>query len=70
MKSRDKSREERLRSAAIVKLKYQILTGHMDSGFQVVYGGILKELSLGEGEVDSYIAKNQKELLKICKDQN
>ena len=65
-----KIKKERLRSAAIVKLKYQLLSGSMDGGFKAVYSGVLKDLSLVEEEVDSYIEDNQEELRKICLGQN
>jgi hypothetical protein len=61
-----KSKPERLRSAAIVKLKYQLLSGGMDEGFKTVYSGVLKDLSLSEEEVDRYIESNEEELRKIC----
>jgi hypothetical protein len=66
MKSEGKSKTERLRSAAIVKMKYQMVTGKMDEGFRTVFKGVLKDLSLTESEVDGYIDQNKEELTRIC----
>ena len=66
MKSVGKPKSERLRSAAIVKLKYQMVTGKMDEGFRTVFKGVLKDLSLTESEVDRYIDQNKEELTRIC----
>lgn len=66
MKAAEKSRDERLRAAAIVKMKYQLTTGRMDPGFKTVYDGVLSDLDLGENEVDAYIEKHRNELEKIC----
>jgi hypothetical protein len=61
-----KSKSDRLRSAAIVKLKYQMLAGSMDAGFQTVFTGVLKDLKLTEDEVDRYIKDHSEELKKAC----
>jgi hypothetical protein len=66
MRAKEKSKDERLRAAAIVKLKYQLLSGGMDKGFQTVFDGVLGALSLTEDEVDTYIESNREELVGIC----
>ena len=66
MTAKRKSRSERLRSAAIVKLKYQMLTGTMDTGFKKVYQGVLTDLGLTEDEVEKYIEAHTEELKKAC----
>ena len=66
MTAKRKSRSERLRSAAIVKLKYQMLTGTMDTGFKKVYQGVLTDLGLTEDEVEKYIEAHAEELKKAC----
>lgn len=60
------SRTKRLRSAALVKLKYEMMAGKLDDGFKVIYQGVLKDLSLKQEEVDRYIEKNREELQKVC----
>lgn len=66
MKARGKSKSERLRSAAIVKLKYHMLSGTVDKGFKTVYLGVLSDLGLTEEEVESYIESHAEELKKAC----
>ena len=60
------SRTKRLRSAALVKFKYEMMAGKLDDGFKIIYQGVLKDLSLKRDEVDKYIEKNREELKKIC----
>jgi hypothetical protein len=62
----ENSKIKRLRSAALVKLKYEMMAGKLDDGFKVIYQGVLKDLSLKQDEVDSYIEKNKEELKKLC----
>jgi hypothetical protein len=66
MTPKKKTKSDRLRSAAIVKLKYQMLAGSVDTGFQTVFAGVLKDLNLTEEEVDRYIEENAKELKQAC----
>ena len=66
MTAKRKSRSERLKSAAIVKLKYQMLSGTMDRGFNTVYQGVLSDLGLTEDEVEKYIEAHAEELKKTC----
>lgn len=66
MTAKGKSRSERLRSAAIVKMKYQMLSGTMDQGFKTVYQGVLSDLGLTEDEVEKYIEAHTEELKKAC----
>lgn len=66
MTTKKKSKRDRLRSAAIVKLKYQMLAGSVDAGFQTVFEGVLKDLSLTEEEVDRYIKDHAEELKQAC----
>jgi hypothetical protein len=66
MKGRPKTKDERLQAAAIVKLKYLLLSGRMDKGFQMVYEGVLGDLAVRQDEVDRYIEEHREELEKIC----
>ncbi|MBW2701151.1 MAG: hypothetical protein JRF33_10065 [Deltaproteobacteria bacterium] len=65
-KIQQRSREERLHAAAVVKLKYIQSAGRLDSGFRVVYEGVLSDLSLEEAAVDTYIEAHREELNKLC----
>jgi hypothetical protein len=66
MKASGKTKNERLRSAAIVKMKYQMLSGTIDKGFETVYRGVLSDLGLTEEEVESYIESHAEELKQAC----
>ena len=66
MKSRGQTKPDRLRKAAIVKMKYLMLTGKMDDGFRAVYEGVLEDLRLKEADVDKYIDKHRAQLEKVC----
>lgn len=70
MTAKRKSKSERLRSAAIVKLRYQMLSGTMDKGFNTVYQGVLSDLGLTEDEVEKYIEAHTEELKKACLEGN
>lgn len=70
MIAKAKSKKERLKSAAIVKLKYQMLTGTTDKGFQTVYRGVLDDLKLTEEEVERYIEDHAEELKQSCLEQS
>lgn len=59
-------KQENLRRAAIVKLKYQMLAGGFDDGFSVIFQGVLEDLSLTEAEVDRYLKDHLEELQKVC----
>ncbi len=60
------NKQEKLRRAAIVKLKYQMLAGRIDKGFSIVFGGVLEDLGLIEADVDTYLKEHFEELQKIC----
>jgi hypothetical protein len=66
MTPKKKTKSDRLRSAAIVKLKYQMLAGSVDTGFQAVFDGVLKDLNLTEEEVNRYIEDHAEELKQAC----
>jgi hypothetical protein len=66
MTPQKKTKNDRLRSAAIVKLKYQMIAGSVDAGFQTVFAGVLKDLKLTEEEVDRYIENHAEELQQAC----
>ncbi|HOX43698.1 MAG TPA: hypothetical protein PK668_08870 [Myxococcota bacterium] len=61
-----KTRAERLRAAAVVKLKYCMLSGKIDKGFQTIFDGVLRDFGLEEAEVDRYLDEHREELVRIC----
>jgi hypothetical protein len=65
-RARSRTKDERLRSAAIVKLKYSLLTGKLDKGFQMIFDGVLRDLGLVESEVEAYLESHREELARLC----
>lgn len=63
---KSKSKTKRLESAALVKLKYHLLTGKYDEGFRRIFDGVLQDLELEEKEVDLYIERHRTRLTAIC----
>jgi hypothetical protein len=63
------NKQDKLRRAAIVKLKYQMLTGNLDKGFSVVFQCVLDDLALKGDEVDAYLQEHLEELQKICTEE-
>ena len=64
----DKPKSERLRSAAVVKVKYLLTAGKLDAGFEFIFKGVLEDLKLTQQEVDAYIEQNEEELTRLCMD--
>ncbi len=61
-----KKKIDRLRSAALVKVKYLMNTGKADDGFRIIFDGVLKDLKLSSKEVDDFIEKNRENLTRQC----
>jgi hypothetical protein len=56
--ARQKTREEKLFSAAVLKRSFALRGEERKEGFQFVYRGVLRDLGLEEGEVDEYLSKH------------
>ncbi len=66
MSKEKKKKIDRLRSAALVKIKYLMNTGKMDEGFRIIFEGVLQDLGLKAKEVDDFIEKNKEKLTRQC----
>ena len=64
------SKQENLRRAAIVKMKYQMLAGCIDTGFSIVFEGVLDDLALTAEEVDAYLKDHFEEVQRFCKGES
>lgn len=64
MKKRTKN--EALKSAAILKIRYTLTTGKLDDGFRQIYQGVLEDLGLTDPEVEAYIQENRASLKALC----
>ncbi len=62
MAARPKTRAEKLFSAAVLRLSFELQDGQYREGFRFVYEGVLRDLELGEGDVDEYLASHRAEV--------
>ncbi len=62
MPARPKTRQEKLFSAAVLRLSFELQDGQYKEGFRFVYEGVLRDLALGEHEVDEYLAAHRAEV--------
>ncbi len=63
MSVRTKTRSERLFSAAVLRLSFELQDGQYQEGFRFVYEGVLRDLELEAGDVDAYLAEHRAEVL-------
>ncbi len=63
MAARPKTRQEKLFSAAVVRLSFELQDGQYKEGFRFVYEGVLRDLELEAGDVDAYLAAHRAEVL-------
>jgi hypothetical protein len=62
MAARPKTRDERLFSAAVLRLSFELQDGQYREGFRFVYDGVLRDLELAEREVEEYLATHRAEV--------
>ncbi len=62
MAVRPKTRQEKLFSAAVLRLSFELQDGQYKDGFRFVYEGVLRDLELDAGEVDAYLAEHRREV--------
>lgn len=63
MAAREKTRAEKLFSAAVVRLSFELQDGQYREGFRFVYEGVLRDLGLAEADVEEYLASHRAEVL-------
>lgn len=63
MAAREKTRQERLFSAAVLRVSFELQDGQYKDGFRFVYEGVLRDLDLEEKDVDAYLAEHRAEVL-------
>ncbi len=56
---RPKTKEERLRSAAVLRRSFELRGDEHREQFLFVYSGVLRDLALAPAEVDAYIATHR-----------
>ena len=62
MAARTKTRAEKLFSAAVLRLSFQLQDGQYKEGFRFVYDGVLRDLGLEEKDVEEYLASHRAEV--------
>ena len=60
--AREKTKAERLFSAAVLRRSFELQDGEYKQGFKFVYEGVLRDLGLEAAEVDAYLAEHQAEV--------
>ncbi len=62
MAAREKTRAERLFSAAVLRRSFELQDGQYREGFRFVYEGVLRDLGLEEADVEEYLAAHRDEV--------
>ncbi len=60
--ARPRTKAEKLFSAAVVRLSFELQDTEYREGFRFVYQGVLRDLELDEAEVDAYLAAHRDEV--------
>ena len=60
--AREKTKAEKLFSAAVLRASFQLQDGEYRRGFEFVYEGVLRDLGLEAAEVDAYLAEHRAEV--------
>ena len=62
MAARAKTRSEKLFSAAVLRLSFELQDGQYRDGFRFVYEGVLRDLELEDQDVAEYLASHRAEV--------
>jgi hypothetical protein len=60
--AREKTKAEKLFSAAVLRRSFELQDGDYKRGFQFVYEGVLRDLGLEAAEVEAYLAEHRAEV--------
>jgi hypothetical protein len=60
--AKEKTREEKLHAAAVLRRSFELQEGRYQEGFRFVYQGVLRDLGLAEAEVEEYLAAHRDEV--------
>jgi hypothetical protein len=60
--AKEKTRSEKLFSAAVLRRSFQLQDKDYEAGFRFVYEGVLRDLGLSEAEVDAYLEEHRAEV--------
>ena len=62
MGAREKTRAEKLFSAAVLRLSFELQDADYREGFRFVYEGVLRDLDVSEADVEAYLAAHRPEV--------
>ncbi len=60
--ARPKTKEERLRSAAVLRRSFELRGDEHREQFRFVYEGVLRDLQLEAAEVEAYLSEHRDEV--------
>ncbi len=60
--AREKTKEEKLFAAAVLRRSFQLQDGQYREGFRFVYEGVLRDLGLEEQDVEQFLAAHREEV--------
>ena len=60
--ARQKTKEEKLFSAAVLRRSFELRGDEHRAQFRFVYDGVLRDLGLAEAEVEAYLAGHRAEV--------
>jgi len=60
--AREKSREEKLFAAAVLRRSFELSGDEHRQGFRFVYEGVLRDLGLEDAEVETFLKANGSEV--------
>jgi len=60
--AREKTKPERLFSAAVLLRSFELQDGRYREGFRFVYEGVIRDLGLEDQEVQDYLAAHREEV--------
>ncbi len=60
--AREKTKAERLFSAAVLRRSFELQDGQYREGFRFVYEGVIRDLGLEDREVEEYLGAHRDEV--------
>ncbi len=62
MATKEKTKEEKLFAAAVLRRSFQLQDGQYREGFRFVYEGVLRDLGLEDAEVEAFLEAHRSEV--------
>ncbi len=60
--AREKSRAEKLFSAAVLRRSFELQDAQYREGFEFVYQGVLRDLGIADADVEGYLVEHRDEV--------